>query len=245
MPFNVKTMRQILLLAFLVLLFSCNNKKSQTNESATQKLSKEKTEIAVVFNNSIDSSVYQVKDYLLKKAIKKPETYKPLSWGKIEVLNSPGSKFRVTHKFICSDFELDQQHSGEKEYDVVFHLDSVGKVVAMCQNSDYLKYYSKEGLLCLYSSFEFEKIALDNRLDQLYKKDNSRAISIVSASSPVFTGKIGMTKGEFQKINFIKLSVDILKDIDTIDYCVDMSAEECRLYIFRNDTLIEIKTVLE
>jgi hypothetical protein len=237
-------MRQVLFLAFLILLVSCKNIKSPTNESATQRAANETIDMPIVFNDSNDNSVFQVKDYLINKAINKPETYKPLSWGKVEILNTPSFKFRVTHKFICGDFKLDQHHSGEKEYDVVFHLDSVGNVVAMCQSCDYLKYYSKEGLSCLYSSFEFEKIAIDNKFDQLYQKENSRTISIVSALSPVFIGKIGMTKTEFQKVNFKKLSIDILKDIDTIDYCVDMSAEDCRLYIFRNDTLIEIKNGL-
>jgi len=237
-------MRQIIFLTFLILLISCNNSRKPTTENATQNVTKENIEISVVFNDSKDSSVFQVVDYLLKKAINKPDSYEPLSWGKVEILNTPSFKFRVSHKFICSDFELDPYFPGQKEYDVIFHLDSVGKVVSMCQSSDYLKYYSKEGLLSLYSSFEFEQIAIDNKFDQLYQEDNSKTISIVSALAPDFTGRIGMIKTEFQEINFKKLSINILKDIDTIDYCVDMSAEECRQYIFRNDTLVEIKNGL-
>jgi len=237
-------MRQLIFLTFIIILFSCNNSRKPTPEDATQKITKENIEIPIVFNNSKDSSVFQVVDYLLKKVIDKPDSYKPLSWGKVEIMNTPSFKFRVSHKFICIGFELDPFYTGQKEYDVIFHLDSLGKVVSMCQSSDYLKYYSKEGLLSLYSSFEFEQIAIDNKFDQLYQEINSRTISIVSALAPVFTGKIGMTKTEFQDINFKKLSINILKDIDTIDYCVDMSAEECRQYIFRNDTLVEIKNGL-
>jgi hypothetical protein len=234
-------MKIIIVLTSLIILTSCNYTRKPTTENAMRNDTSENSEMPVVFNDSKDSSVYQVVDYLLKGAIIKPDSYIPLSWSKVEILNTPSFKFRVSHKFICSDFKLNPYYSGQKEYDVVFHLDSVGKVVSMCLSKDYLKYYSKEGLLCLYSSFEFEQIAIDNRFDQLYQKDNSNTISIVSAIAPMFIGKIGMTKAEFQKTNFKKLSINILKDIDTIDYCVDMSADDCRLYIFKNDTLVEIK----
>jgi len=214
-------MRQLIFLTFIIILFSCNNSRKPTPEDATQKITKENIEIPIVFNNSKDSSVFQVVDYLLKKVIDKPDSYKPLSWGKVEIMNTPSFKFRVSHKFICIGFELDPFYTGQKEYDVIFHLDSLGKVVSMCQSSDYLKYYSKEGLLSLYSSFEFEQIAIDNKFDQLYQKTEVISSLVGKATFNIFT----FPDGHFQII-------------------VQENAKQCK-WILLPWFLNEIKKILE
>jgi hypothetical protein len=226
----------------LILSFSCTNQKQRDIKNYDKDVEKEFQ--PAVFNDTKDSSVYQVRRELLTNWIKSSESYKSVSWSKVETMNNPIFKYRVFHKFICSDLKFKPFDSGTNEYEMFFHLDSLGNVIATGLKEDYLKYYSPDGQQkTMYSGFKYEKIALDNNLDLLIHENDSKTIQIVSKGQSI-NGKIGMTKSEFQKMIFFKLDKDILQDIDTIDYCVDMTGEDCKLYIFENNILKLIKNGL-
>jgi len=238
-------MRQLIIFIILASLISCKNSK-QPEKVVNKQIEKRITKITpIVFNSESDSSVYQVREELLKNRIDNPETYKSISWSKVELLDNPIFKYRVIHRFLCSDLEFKTYDNRISEYEMYFHLDSTGKIVASTLKKEYLKYYTNDGQFkALFSGFEFEKIAKDNRFDMLLQSENSKTIQVVSALAPIFKGKVGMTKNEFLKENFQKLDKNILLNIDTVDYCVDMSGEDCKLYIFENDTIKEILNAL-
>lgn len=249
-------MKQIFIFIILIVFFSCSNSKQPEKEVAKH-LDKEEPEVKnsdTFDKNSKNDSLFNfVREKLLNDIIIHPETYESLSWSNIEIMDNPIFKYRISHLFSCAGLKSKPWDSGTvlkfkpiykeiEEYEIYFHLDSTGKVVNSCLIEDYRNNYTENGQLrTCYTNFEFEKIARDNNIHMLLHSEKSKTLSVVSDLIPFFKGKIGMTKMEFLRNNFQKLERNILVDIDKVYFSNFESGGDAVQFIFKNDTLVEIK----
>jgi hypothetical protein len=249
-------MKQTLIFIILIVVFSCSNSKQPEKEIAKQIDNKE-TEINTSDtsdkNSRNDSLFNSVREKLLNDIIIHPETYKSKSWSNVEIMKNPIFKYRISHTFSCAglnsqpwdnvtELKFKPTKNEIKEYEIFFHLDSTRKVVTSSLIENYRNNYNENGQLrTCYTNFEFEKIGKDNKIHMLLHSENSKTLTVVSNSIPFFKGKIGMTKMEFLRNNFQKLERNILVDIDKVYFSDYESGGNAIQFIFKNDTLVEIK----
>jgi hypothetical protein len=221
-------------------------KKTQLLKNKTQ-VDKEVVNTEVVYNDSTkNNSVYQVVEDLKNDYLKYPETYIPLKWGQVEIVNAPSFKYRVQHLYKSSYFDYNINDTIENvEFNMIFHLSKYGHVVAITKTSEYDEWYTKDGLnYTFFSTVDFEKIGVHNKFDMLLKDPDRRKLQIVGGMAPEFEAEIGMSKSSFVIRNIKQAESSILKGIDSIDYCTNIAADDCFLYIFKGDTIFEIKNGL-
>ena len=244
-------MKQIIILFWFSFLISCagTEKKSPEPSRATemkgQPLDVNKTtpidsvrEMEMLFNVAKENGTSELTGHLIKF----PDSYKPISWSSLEEINAPSFKYKLSHKLICKGFFL-RSDTISKEWEVVFHFDSLGKVVAALDRNDYSDHYTEAGHNHFsFSSVELEKIGIKNKFVMLYKFEVGSKLQIIGGLNPYFHGVVGMTRNQFHQKNIRNAHDNILEGIDTIDYCDDLSGEDCRLYIFKGDTINKIET---
>ena len=236
-------MRKFFIFSIIVTVLSCTNSKQPDKEVAKPIVSeiKEVNESdSTILIGKYDNLFNSIKEELTSNLIGQPETYKALNWGHVEIMENPIFKYRISHSFLCANLSFRPYDTGVGEYEMYFHLDSAGKIVASSLIEDYREYYSQDGQFkVMFSNFELEKIGRDNSIDMLFT--NSKTLAVVSERIPFFKGKVGMTKNEFQRVNFQKLEKNILSDIDTVNFGVYEAGGDDIQFIFENDTIVEIK----
>ena len=242
-------MKQIIIFCLASLLISCNGKEKKQQlmvenpsleiQSQTVETSRNQKKIEKLIYIAKTSGKRELKE----KLITIPSSYKSISWSEFEEVNAPSFTYRMSHKLMCKGF-FRRSDTTLKECEVVFHFNSSGEMVAAIEKNNYLEYYTNEGQNCSsFSSIELEKIGMKNKFDILLKNKRGSKLQVISALAPIFTGEVGITKKEFIQKNIRYVENNFLEGIDSIDYCVDMSGEDCRLYIFKGDTLNEVKNV--
>lgn len=226
-------MKQIIIF-FLICLTACNQK--QTDNEQLQPLNKEA--LAKAF----------ISKYLKEEFLQDSSVYKPISWGVLDSIENPVSfTYRMSHVYngAVTVFSNNKSVDSIVQQNMTFMLDSNFRVSSVVETKHYQDFYDNKGVSYkMYGDRDLELIGRSNSFDMVFFENNKNRLLIVGGKHEI-KSKSAMSKEKWIQTNIHGMNNVLLSETDTIEYCLDVTGNDCKYYIFKAGKLIEEKNTLE
>ncbi len=232
-------MKTFKILLLLTLLISCEN-QSKKNDLAKSDLSVQNKGLDL---ENLNKAKVSIKYFITKDWLKDSGAYQPINWSKLETINGLDFKYKIAHQFkgMSKFYTKTKVIDSLVIYDMTFNISDQYKVISATQTDEYSEHYDKQGLpYQMFSNKELQKIGLKYDFDMILYEKNK--LSFVG-SDIEFPKTIGMSKEKWSSENSIKISPELIKMTDTIEYYTDLIGDDGIQFVFKEGKLNEIKNI--
>ncbi|WP_299895964.1 hypothetical protein [uncultured Aquimarina sp.] len=234
-------MKTFKILLILTLIISCKN-QSKKKDLAKPDLSEQNEGLDL---ENLNKAKVSIKYFITKDWLKDSGAYQPISWSKLEIINGLDFKYKVAHQFkgMSKFYTKTKVIDSLVIYDMTFNISDQYKVISATKTDEYSEHYDKQGLpYQMFSNKELQKIGLKYGFDMILYKNNKNKLSFVGGGIE-FPETIGISKEKWSSENSIKISPELIKMTDTIEYCTDLIGGDCIQFVFKEGKLNEIKNI--